>query len=217
MTYIPSLFKTDLATAATTSENQDRAEMIEHPKGLLLIIADGAGGLGGGSEAAEIVIQIVKETSVSEAEFSNPLRWGHILTEADHQLYAHPIAGETTAVIVALSGGFVCGASVGDSGAFLVQEKTEIELTAQQHRKPLLGSGGALPIPYGPIPLAGTLLIATDGLIKYAPMTTIRQIISKNAVKSVANLLIECVRYPSGNLPDNVTVIVCRKADNLES
>jgi len=211
MTDISSQFKTDIATATAGSKNQDRTALIEHPHGLLLVIADGAGGLGGGSEAAELVMQIVKESTLSEAEFANPLIWGNILTEADNQLYEHPLAGETTAVVVALSHGSVCGASAGDSGAFLVQEKTDIELTALQQRKPPLGSGAALPIPYGPIPFAGTLLVATDGLIKYAHKEKIRQIVLEHDFEQVAKLLTECVRYPSGNLPDDVTVIVCKK------
>lgn len=211
MTNISSQFKTDIATATAGTKNQDRSAVIQHSHGLLLVIADGAGGLGGGIEAAELVIQIIKECALSEAEFINPLIWGNILTEADNQLYEHPMAGETTVAVVALSNGSICGASAGDAGVFLVQEQTDIELTALQQRKPPLGSGAALPIPYGPIPFSGTLLIATDGLMKYAKKEKIRQIVLDNDFEQVAKLLTECVRYPSGNLPDDVTVIVCKK------
>ncbi len=201
------MFETDLATKAVASENQDQAAIIEHPKGLLLVIADGAGGLGGGREAAELLIKIVKETAVPATEFLNPLMWCTILTQADEQLSAHPIAGETTAVVVALSDNLVCGASVGNSGAFLVQDQTTIELTTKQRHRPLLGSESAIPTSFGSIPLNGRLLLATDGLIKHAPLAKIREIMQNNPTNT-ANALVECVRYPSGNLPDDVTVIV---------
>jgi len=208
-----SRFQTDLATAAANSKNQDRATFLEYPQGLLLIIADGAGGMGGGAEAAELVIQIVKEQIGPNIQFTNPLIWNNILQETDSRLLAHPIAGETTAVIVAISNRIIYGASVGDSGAFLIQGQTDFELTAQQQRKPLLGSGIAMPSPYGPIPFHGTLLLATDGLIKYAPMTKIHQMVLNNPIESVAQSLIESVRYPSGHLPDDVSVIVCKPED----
>jgi len=202
------MFEIDLATETITTENKNRAAIIEHPKGLLLAIADGAGGLASGKEAAELVIQIVKEAAVSETEFFKPLRWCNILSQADNWLFAHPTAGETTAVIVALCEGFVCGASVGNSGAFLVQEQTELELTAEQWQKPLIGSGIATPISFGPIPFTGTLVLATDGLIKNAPPEKIRQIVRANNAKNATKALIESVRYPSGNQPDDVTVII---------
>jgi PPM family protein phosphatase len=209
----PSQFQTDLATATTNSKNQDRATVLEYPQGLLLIIADGAGGMGGGAEAAELVIQIVKEMVEPKTKFSNSLIWQSILQEADTRLLTHPIAGETTAVIAAISNNIIYGASVGDSGAFLIQQPADFELTAQQQRKPFLGSGIAIPSSYGPIPFYGTLLLATDGLIKYAPMTKIHQIVLNNPIESVAQSLIESIRYPSGNLPDDVSIIVCKKKD----
>ena len=206
----PSQFQIDFATAAATVENQDRVTFLEYPQGLLLIIADGAGGMGGGAEAAELVIQIVTKTVGPQTEFANPLIWRNILQVADNRLLAHRLAGETTAVIIAVSNDTIYGASVGDSGAFLIQEQTDFELTAQQQHKPLLGSSTAIPIAYGPIPFHGTLLLATDGLIKYAPMAKIHQIVLNNPIESVAQSLIESVRYPSGNLADDVSVIVCK-------
>ncbi|RKZ49450.1 MAG: hypothetical protein DRR16_06000 [Candidatus Parabeggiatoa sp. nov. 3] len=211
MKNISSFFKTDLATAHSENQNQDCAEVIEYPHGIVLIIVDGAGGMSGGREAAEFVIQSIKNQLVSKEAFSNPLIWYNILCQIDHQLYVHPLAGETTAVVVAINEEFVCGASVGDSSAFLLQDNNDIELTAQQWHKPLLGSGIAVPTAYGPSPLSGILLLATDGLTKYAPPASIREIVLNNDVEQVANQLIESVRYPSGNLPDDVTVIVCQK------
>jgi serine/threonine protein phosphatase PrpC len=219
------MFEIYSSTDTTNFENQDSVAIIEHSirgskflraktltsKGFLLMVADGAGGMGGGYDAAELATQIIiKETTLSETDFLNPLIYCSILEKIDNQLLTHPIAGETTAVIVAVSDKGVCGASVGDSGAFLIQEKTEIELTAHQRKKPLLGSGIIIPAPFGVVPLRGTLLLATDGLIKYATPDKIRQIILNNNPKQAAKALIESVRYPSSNLPDDVTVIVMK-------
>jgi len=52
----------------------------------------------------------------------------------------------------------IVGASVGD-------------LTEHQYRKPLLGSGAAIPIN-----LDGTLILGSDGLFKYADFSQISQI-----------------------------------------
>jgi PPM family protein phosphatase len=213
MTNISDFFKTNLATATMHSENQDRAQIIESPHGLVLIIADGAGGIKGGGQAAEFVIQSIKEQFVSSEAFSNPLTWYNMLSEADHQLYVHPLTGETTAVIMAITEDFVCGASVGDSSAFLLENENDIELTAKQWKKPLLGSGIAVPTAYGPLPLTGILLLATDGLTKYAQRANIHQIVLNNNIEQASHQLIESVRYPSGDLPDDVTVILCEKID----
>jgi hypothetical protein len=61
----------------------------------------------------------------------------------------------------------VLGASVGDSEAWLVGEATIARLTNGQVHKPLLGSGRAIPVGFGPVPLAGRLIVASDGLFKY--------------------------------------------------
>jgi serine/threonine protein phosphatase PrpC len=205
-----TLFETGLASEAGGPENQDRGAVIEQPNGLLLVVADGAGGLGGGAEAAERVVELVRERSASHGERLDPVVWCKVLRQADERLSMHPSAGETAAVVAALTQDAVCGASVGDCGALQLLEGGEVELTAHQRRKPLLGSGAAVPTAFGPVPFAGTLVVASDGLLKYAPRAELRQPALTGSARICARALIECVRYPSGNLPDDVTVIVCR-------
>jgi PPM family protein phosphatase len=53
--------------------------------------------------------------------------------------------GETTAVIAVVDESGVNGASVGDSGAWQVEPAMHIDLACQQIRKPLIGSGEAVP------------------------------------------------------------------------
>jgi serine/threonine protein phosphatase PrpC len=49
-----------LKTAAGNHENQDRGAVINSGSGLILVVADGAGGLSGGSEAADMAVEIVR-------------------------------------------------------------------------------------------------------------------------------------------------------------
>lgn len=52
------------------------------------------------------------------------------------------------------------------------------------------------------------LLLATDGLLKYTAPDRIRAACLQNSPGEAARKLIELVRYPSGALPDDVTVIL---------
>jgi hypothetical protein len=98
----------------------------------------------------------------------------------------------TTAVIAEVRGGRVRGASVGDSGAW-----------------PLLGSGEAHPVEFE-AELRGTLLLASDGLFKYAGRADIARIGTGPDLKVAAAELIASVRLRSGGLQDDVAVVLCR-------
>jgi serine/threonine protein phosphatase PrpC len=54
------------------------------------------------------------------------------------------------------------------------------------------------------------LLLATDGLLKYAPSERIIAACRESATETAAKNLIELVRYRSGALPDDVTVILAK-------
>ena len=49
-------------------------------------------------------------------------------------------------VVVEVVGSILLGASIGDSGAWLIDGSRIVDLTANQRRKPLLGSGYAHPV-----------------------------------------------------------------------
>jgi len=100
------------------------------------------------------------------------------------------------------------GASVGDSGAWLLTPPDFVDLTEDQNRKPLLGSGLAKPVAFGPYSISGRLLVASDGLFKYVACERIRELATTLPLASTAGALVDAARLPSGALQDDVAVIV---------
>jgi hypothetical protein len=56
------------------------------------------------------------------------------------------------------------------------------------------------------------LLVASDGLIKYAKQASIARIASGADLASAARSLVDLVRLRSGQLQDDVSIVLCRKA-----
>ncbi len=122
----------DIAIAAGSAD-QDRAAVFRMRDRCILVVADGAGGVGGGAEAADAVIDTVgRATTESRVE-----SWAVVLSELDHALGDR---GHTTAVVAEVCGDTIVGAAVGDSVAWLIDSNIG-GLTANVPRKPLIGSG----------------------------------------------------------------------------
>ena len=188
---------------AAGTHGEDRAAVISWCQGQLLVVADGAGGRAGGAAAATAVVQAAHRLA---AQQPGPVTsWAVWLEQIDRALQD---VGETTAVVTLCAGGKIQGASVGDSGAWLIGAQECIELTAAQRRKPLLGSGSALAVNFGPIRISGRLLLASDGLLKYVPHLRIQQLVRTLPLDAVPDALIDAARLPSGALHDDIAVIV---------
>ena len=190
-----------VGVASSRIAGQDRAFVFVRPRGLVIALADGAGGTSNGAVAAQAFVNAVGVTSpetswtaVIEALDQDAPRLGH---------------GQTTAVVVTLDPGGIGGSSVGDSGAWLIRDEV-IDLTDGQVRKPL-GGGGCVPFVFhaGPIGNA-TLLVASDGLLRYGKQQDIAAIARGPDLAAAARSLIELVRLPSGALQDDVAVVLCR-------
>jgi len=192
-----------------SAELQDAAFVLEIGSSILLTVADGAGGQSNGREAAERAIQSITYQA-RQLALSNPAECRRALNLVDQSVVE--TGGECTGVLVYASDGQLTGASVGDSEAWLIQGDHFLRLTSYQHRRPFLGSGVAIPVPFGPVPFEGTLLVATDGLVKYVSPESITQILKQYDVPEAAKKLVDLVRYASGNLPDDVTVLLARLA-----
>jgi hypothetical protein len=111
----------------------------------------------------------------SALTLSDASSWAGLLSRVDQALPS----GETTAVVLRVDGEQLFGASVGDSVALLVDGGTDrcMDLTAAQHRKPLVGSRRASPVAFSSSLGHSTLLMASDGLLKYARQETIVEVV----------------------------------------
>jgi serine/threonine protein phosphatase PrpC len=197
-----------LQSAAGNPENQDRGAIISSEPRQVLIVADGAGGLSGGVEAASMAVEFIRK----HAELLDaPPACVSILQKMDHEIARNQGAGETTCALAVVSDEQVFGASVGDSGVWAISETGFKNLTERQSRKPFIGSGSAWPASFTHTRVRGEyLLLATDGLLKYAPSERIIAACRESATETAAKNLIELVRYRSGALPDDVTVILAK-------
>ncbi|MCB1560876.1 MAG: hypothetical protein KDI75_07255 [Xanthomonadales bacterium] len=122
------------------------------------------------------------------------------------------VGGQSTGIIVSVTDDSFHGASVGDSECWWLVDGGFVDLTAAQARKPLLGDG-AMPVPFGPFPLTGRLLVATDGLFNYAHSDHILQITTDSDIDTVAQQLADLPRLPDGEWPDDMALILI----NLEA
>lgn len=202
------MFKSCKLVGAAGPRGQDRAQIIQHPQGVVLVVADGAGGTSGGEEAANAVITWVTSFTTSATDIGEPGEWGALLARIDQQIAA--TNGQSTAVVAAVTPSGIVGASVGDSAAWMINDFTIDDLTERQVRKPLLGTGEARPVLFERTTFNGTLLLASDGLIKYAPRDRIAEAAVSGEMESACKSLVDSARMRSGGLQDDVAVILCR-------
>src|SRR5581483_5128032 len=101
-------FETTSVTVAQQRRCQDRVKVLDFADGVVIIVADGAGGMGGGEQAAETVI---REVTASASLDHDAAAWCGILRQTDLRV----AVGESTCVVVARSPKAIVGASVGDS------------------------------------------------------------------------------------------------------
>jgi len=188
-------------------ELQDCASIVDLGSALLAIVADGAGGRSNAREAAEAVVRTISQKADALA-LSDPAECRHLLSRADDE--ALKTGGESTGVFVLLTKSSITGASVGDSQAWIIDRGDITVMTDAQKRKPCLGTGATSPVAFWFPPLTGTLLVASDGLFNYASREAIAQVVRKSDLRLAVRNLVELVRYPSGELPDDVSVILVR-------
>jgi len=198
---------------ASGSRGQDRAQVIEHRDGLIIVLADGAGGTSGGAEAADTVVLWAQAYATRTDDIRPAAQWAELLAKADQQISINN--GQTTGVIVALFEGGISGASVGDSAARIVHpDNGYTHLTANQIHKPLIGTGVARPVPFEHAALSGTLLVASDGLVKYAPHPRLCEAAKGEDLDAAPKRLVDLTRLKSGSLQDDVAVVLCRRASD---
>ena len=192
--------------------SEDRALVLHAALGsLVLAVADGVGGQSGGGEAAQLAIETVEMEGAGLVRRNSQV-WRGLLKALDDALAAHPDAGQTTLVALCLMPQKLIGASVGSSEAWWITADGHFDLTEAQKRKPTLGTGAAEPVPFelklsGP----GTLLLASDGLFKYAdPLAITEAVRSAASADAAADALLTLASAPAGRFYDDVALIVVR-------
>lgn len=183
---------------------QDRVSVSSSRDRVVIALADGAGGTAGGERAAAAVIDAVAAAQVDD--------WASVLTELE--LDPDRLGpGQTTAVILTVTRDGLRGASAGDSGAWVIRDGKIEDLTHAQHRKPLIGDHSiAIPFQAGPL-AGGTLLVASDGLLRHAPPEAIARVATGPDLTAAARELVGLVRMPSGEVPDDVAIVLCREIE----
>ena len=113
-------------------------------------------------------------------------------------------------MLAVVRAGQLFGASVCDSGVWVLTSETIFDLTEKQRRKPLLGSGQADPVGFGPLYFNDRVVVASDGLLKYATRDTFMAVgLRRSPDLSVeADALIDGARLPSGDLHDDLALVL---------
>ena len=198
-----SPFETVSATQAYRERCEDRVAVFTHGDRTVVVVADGAGGTGAGDVAALAVIREIESVYLN---IHSATEWTSLLRQIDCRIGD----GETTAVVVDIRPIGIAGASVGDSRAFTITDGNIFDLTVNQNRKPLLGTGMAEPIGFVSPPLVGLLLVGTDGFFNYAKPNAILAITLNSDFQTIPRRCIDMVRLPSGDYWDDIGIVAVR-------
>jgi serine/threonine protein phosphatase PrpC len=199
-------------TPAAGKRGQDRVAVMRHASGIVVVLADGAGGTSDGAEAADTLLLWAQAYASRATDLTDAGQWAELLQRVDQQIAS--ANGRTTGVVLALTDHGLTGASVGDSAAWLIPDGAASgydDLIANQAHKPLLGSGAARPVAFERATPSGTILIASDGLVKYAPPGRICEVARGPDPEQAARQLVDLVRLRSGALPDDAAVVLIRR------
>ena len=195
--------ETVTALQAYRERCEDRVAVFTSDDRTVIVVSDGAGGFGSGDIAAEMVL---REIEIELHRIHSADQWAEALCQLDCRI----TSGESTAVVVDVRSYGIAGASVGDSEAWLIKDGNIANLTINQNRKPLLGSGAASPVPFMCTPLDGVLLVATDGFCNYVKRDRVPPMIAQSDFYAIPRSCIEMVRLPSGALWDDIGIVAAR-------
>lgn len=187
---------------ARQGRGEDRIATAVLPDRIITLVADGAGGVSGGAEAAETL-------RTELYMYVEGTRWDDWLVAIDRRMSVAPRCGLAAAVVVEIrNDGSVVGASVGDCEAWIFGEGEPRSLIDHQHRKPFLGSGEAVPVPFAAHISGGTLVVGSDGLWKYASGSRIREAAAIRPLEVATAKLVDAVRLKSGGLQDDAAIFI---------
>jgi serine/threonine protein phosphatase PrpC len=197
--------------ASNRQSSEGLAEVFERDDQVIVVLADGAGGIRGGVAASRVLVDGVR-SAVHGGSFAaeDVHAWADLFQATDRVLAANH-AGETSGLLLALGARGIAGVSAGDSEAWVVTATQVDDLTLAQHTKTRLGTGRAVPVTFERATLEGVLLAGTDGLFKYASKEVIARIVRANTIGRTAEELIELVRLPSGRFADEAAIFLATR------
>lgn len=206
---MPSPYVHSRLLASGRRNSEDRAEVFERADALVVVVADGAGGVRGGALASGALVGTAHAVvGNATLDVHDAAMWTVLFKEVDATLAAK-MAGETTGVVVIIGSKGLMGVSAGDSEAWVVTATSIDDLTMGQ-KKARLGSGRAVPVSFNRPGLDGVLVVGTDGLFKYGSAERIAAAVRGGDVERAAERLAALVRLPSGGLQDDLGIVVIR-------
>jgi len=199
------------AVAASRQKPEDAAEVFERADVLVVVVADGAGGIRGGDAASRSLVAVVESAAKDPTFAADDVGAWLDLFRRRHAALVSKGAGETTGVVVVLGPQGLFGLSIGDSEAWIVTPSGIDNLTVGQQTRQRLGSGRVQLATFERPSLPGVLVIATDGLFKFASKEVIAGVVRADEIATAVDRLVELVRHPSGALADDVAVILVKR------
>ncbi len=196
-------------TMGSNRYTEDRTDVTEHGGALVVVVADGAGGMRGGSTASDALVDAVRSRLAKSIDPYDIRAWSELFKETDAAL-ARVLGGETTGVLVVIGEHGVVGVSAGDSEAWLVSA-TAIERLTEAQTRQRIGSGRSTATPFRRRSLEGTLVVGTDGLFKYVDAASIIAACSAPVIDA-ADRLAALPRLASGAYPDDVAAVIVARA-----
>ncbi len=189
--------------------SQDRVAVFQSESSdvVVVVIADGAGGQGGGKHAAVQVVDAVQTFTAGDEDLLDPRGWCEAFRRIDKTIYHDRLAGESTAVAIAIGPTQIVGVSVGDSEAWLVCRDGWEDLTGAQQRK-RMGSGFAQPVTFAVTRRPGVVVAGSDGLFHYIGTRELLRIVRESTCFAAAEALRDAARLPSGGFADDFSVVV---------
>jgi serine/threonine protein phosphatase PrpC len=199
------------AFASSRAKSRDAAAVWERDDVLVVLVADGGGGLRDGAAASTSLVAVV-QAAVRDSTFAldKVQPWLDLFRATDLGLVANR-AGETTAVVIVLGPWGLLGLSIGDSEAWVITPDGTDNLTVGQHTQHRLGTKSGSIVIFQRSTLAGVLVLGSDGLFKYASMQIIADVVRDCTLGQAAEQLVELVRQRSGKVAEDVAVVCVQR------
>ena len=119
-----------------STDNEDSGlAMAYGPDGLVLAVADGAGGLPAGRKASNTLVETFTELLPAAAEAGTPLRVAIIsaIEEGHRRIQQYSNGSATTLTVVGIEGEEMRHYQVGDSVAYLLGQRGKLKTQTMQH------------------------------------------------------------------------------------